>query len=127
MKIWIEAELLRLGGLRAQALRSKGVPGPEGSVLKLLQGRLSQDISEFIVDVMGADSMLCTKYTSARGEPLAAPDPVIAFVGSPGGHHRRRQQRHPAQHHRRSRLRPATGAPASTRTRRGARSRAAER
>ena len=71
MRIWIEAELLRLGGLRAQALRSKGVPGPEGSVLKLLQGRLSQDISEFVVDMQGAGGMLCTKYTEARGEPLS--------------------------------------------------------
>jgi alkylation response protein AidB-like acyl-CoA dehydrogenase len=83
MKIWIEAELLRLGGLRAQARRSKGVPGPEGSVLKLLQGRVTLDINEFIVDVMGADGMLCTKYTGARGEPPSAPDPVIAFVSSP--------------------------------------------
>jgi alkylation response protein AidB-like acyl-CoA dehydrogenase len=83
MRIWIEAELLRLGGLRAQALRSKGVPGPEGSVLKLLQGRLSQDISEFVVDMLGASGMLCTKYTGARGEPLSEPDPVIAFVASP--------------------------------------------
>ena len=83
MKIWIEAELLRLGGLRAQALRSKGVPGPEGSVLKLLQGRLSQDISEFIVDVMGASGMLCNKYSEARGEALDEPDAVIAFVASP--------------------------------------------
>jgi alkylation response protein AidB-like acyl-CoA dehydrogenase len=83
MRIWIEAELLRLGGLRAQALRSKGVPGPEGSVLKLLQGRLSQDISEFAVDMLGAGGMLCTKYTDARGETPSQPDPVIAFVASP--------------------------------------------
>ena len=53
MRIWIDAELLRLGSLRAQAQRSKGVPGPEGSVLKLLQGRVSQDITEFVVDVHG--------------------------------------------------------------------------
>jgi len=83
MKIWIEAELLRLGGLRAQALRTKGVPGPEGSVLKLLQGRVSQDIAEFVVDVLGANGMVCAKYTEARGEALDEPDPVIAFVASP--------------------------------------------
>jgi alkylation response protein AidB-like acyl-CoA dehydrogenase len=83
MRIWIDAELLRLGGLRAQARRSKGVPGPEGSVLKLLQGRVSQEITEFVVDVMGADGMLCSKYTGARGEPPAAPDAVLAFVSSP--------------------------------------------
>ena len=59
------------------------MPGPEGSVLKLLQGRLSQDISEFVVDMQGAGGMLCTKYTEARGEPPSQPDPVIAFVSSP--------------------------------------------
>jgi len=59
------------------------VPGPEGSVLKLLQGRLSQDIAEFVVDMRGAGGMLCAKYTGARGEPLSEPDPVIAFVASP--------------------------------------------
>ena len=52
-------------------------------MLKLLQGRLSQDISEFVVDMQGAGGMLCTRYTEARGEPLSEPDPVIAFVASP--------------------------------------------
>ena len=40
IRLWIDAELLRLGSLRAQAKREKGVPGPEGSVLKLLSGRV---------------------------------------------------------------------------------------
>ncbi len=84
MRLWIDAEVLRLGSLRAQANRSKGVPGPEGSVLKLLSGRINVEVAEFIVDVMGADALLCHKYTEARGEPLDVPDPVIAFVGSPG-------------------------------------------
>jgi alkylation response protein AidB-like acyl-CoA dehydrogenase len=84
MRLWIDAEVLRLGSLRAQANRSKGVPGPEGSVLKLLSGRINVEVAEFIVDVMGAGALLCHKYTEARGEPLDVPDPVIAFVGSPG-------------------------------------------
>ncbi len=38
MQLWVDAEVLRLGSLRAQAKREKGVPGPEGSILKLLSG-----------------------------------------------------------------------------------------
>src|SRR3954454_23734422 len=38
MKLWVRAEVLRLGSLRAQGNRSKGVPGPEGSILKLSSG-----------------------------------------------------------------------------------------
>jgi alkylation response protein AidB-like acyl-CoA dehydrogenase len=83
MRIWIEAEVLRLGSLRAQAKRAKGVPGPEGSVLKLLSGKISIDIAEFVVDVMGANGLLCTKYTEARGTAPTEPDPVLAFVSSP--------------------------------------------
>jgi len=33
MQLWVDAEVLRLGSLRAQAKRKKGVPGPEGSSL----------------------------------------------------------------------------------------------
>jgi alkylation response protein AidB-like acyl-CoA dehydrogenase len=83
MRLWIEAEVLRLGSLRAQAKRAKGVPGPEGSVLKLLSGKINVDVAEFVVDVMGANSLLCNKYTEARGTAPTAPDAVLAFVASP--------------------------------------------
>ena len=53
IKLWIDAELLRLGSLRAQAKREKGVPGPEGSVLKLLSGRVLTGVSEMVVDAHG--------------------------------------------------------------------------
>ena len=55
MRLWVDAEVLRLGSLRAQAKREKGVPGPEGSVLKLLSGRVLTGVSEFVVDLMGPD------------------------------------------------------------------------
>ena len=83
MQLWIRAEVLRLGSLRAQGNRQKGVPGPEGSILKLSSGQLNIDIAEFIVDAMGADALVCHKYSEARGEALETPDPVIAFVASP--------------------------------------------
>jgi alkylation response protein AidB-like acyl-CoA dehydrogenase len=87
VKLWIDAELLRLGSLRAQARREKGVPGPEGSVLKLLSGRVGLGVSELVVDLMGAHGMLCGPYTRGHLEESESrpTDPVLVFVGSPGG------------------------------------------
>jgi alkylation response protein AidB-like acyl-CoA dehydrogenase len=84
VRLWIDAELLRLGSLRAQAVREKGVPGPEGSVLKLLSGRVGQGVSELVVDLMGADGMLCSPYTAGHAdEGEAQPrDAVLAFLAS---------------------------------------------
>ena len=90
VRLWIDAELLRLGSLRAQAVREKGVPGPEGSVLKLLSGRVQQQCSAMVVELMGADGMLCPPYSEGavdtRAREAEVPrHPVLAFVGSPGG------------------------------------------
>jgi len=84
VRLWIDAELLRLGSLRAQAVREKGVPGPEGSVLKLLSGRVGQGISELVVDLMGANGMLCSPYTEGHADETEAQprDAVLAFIGS---------------------------------------------
>ena len=87
MKLWIDAEVLRLGSLRAQAEREKGVPGPEGSMLKLLSGRVLTDVSELVVDLMGPDGMLGGPYTREQVDEreVMRNDPVLSFVGSPGG------------------------------------------
>jgi alkylation response protein AidB-like acyl-CoA dehydrogenase len=89
VRLWIDAELLRLGSLRAQAVREKGVPGPEGSVLKLLSGRVQQQCAALVVGLLGADGMLCPPYgagaVDTRGAEDEMPrDPVLGFVGSPG-------------------------------------------
>jgi alkylation response protein AidB-like acyl-CoA dehydrogenase len=86
VRLWIDAEVLRLGSLRAQAIRQKGVPGPEGSVLKLLSGRVGQGVAELVVDLMGASALLCAPYSDghADGESEAdGRDPVLAFLSSP--------------------------------------------
>src|SRR3954451_2684142 len=88
MRLWIDAEVLRLGSLRAQAKREKGVPGPEGSVLKLLSGRVQTGVSELVVDLMGADgTLLQAPYTREQVDEreVMSGDPVLSFVGSPGG------------------------------------------
>jgi alkylation response protein AidB-like acyl-CoA dehydrogenase len=87
LRLWTDAEVLRLGSLRAQGKREKGVPGPEGSVLKLLSGRVQTGVSELVVDLMGADGTLCRPYTREQIDEREAMsgDPVMSFIGSVGG------------------------------------------
>ena len=80
VRLWVEAEVLRLGNLRAQALRHKGVPGPEGSILKLGSALLGQRIASFTVDLMGPKGLLCSGYDAGREEMSS--DPVLAFLGA---------------------------------------------
>jgi len=51
----IEARALQLNGYRAlTAMKRNGIPGPEGSILKLMWSELNQRMSEMAVDVAGA-------------------------------------------------------------------------
>lgn len=79
--LWVEAEVLRLGSIRARDLREKGVPGPEGSVLKLGGALLSQRIHNFTVDLLGAAGMTCSGYRSDEKDRTTS-DRVIAFLHS---------------------------------------------
>jgi alkylation response protein AidB-like acyl-CoA dehydrogenase len=50
----IETEALRLNGLRAlSATMRNGIPGPEGSILKLMWSELNQRMSETAIDALG--------------------------------------------------------------------------
>jgi len=69
VKLWIDAEVLRLTNIRASQLRSKGTPGPEGSVGKILSAEHNKAVTSFVVDLMGAEGMLYTSYEMVR--PMA--------------------------------------------------------
>ncbi|MGH8925339.1 MAG: acyl-CoA dehydrogenase family protein [Acidimicrobiia bacterium] len=58
MKLWVEAEVARLTGSRASDLLQKGTPGPEGSTSKLHWAELNKKITNFTVDLLGAEGML---------------------------------------------------------------------
>jgi alkylation response protein AidB-like acyl-CoA dehydrogenase len=58
MKLWSRAEVLRLTNIRAQQLRTVGTPGPEGSIGKAAAADFNKDVSEFCVDLLGAEGML---------------------------------------------------------------------
>src|SRR5438270_2900349 len=51
----IEARALQLNGYRAvTAMKRNGIPGPEGSILKLMLSELNQRMTESAVDIAGA-------------------------------------------------------------------------
>jgi alkylation response protein AidB-like acyl-CoA dehydrogenase len=58
MKLWTDAEVLRLTNIRASHLRSAGNPGPEGSIGKIVSAQLNKQITEFAVELLGAEGML---------------------------------------------------------------------
>ena len=65
-RLWIEGEILRLTNIRAQEKRQKGVPGPEGAILKLAVGEFQQRLFTLVVHLLGAEGMLISDYEMRR-------------------------------------------------------------
>jgi len=63
MKLWIEAEAMRLTAIRAGQAREAGTPGPEGSTGKLHWAEANKRIYEFGMELLGPDAMLFTDYS----------------------------------------------------------------
>ena len=67
--LWMEAEAMRLTNMRASDNRRRGVPGPEGSTGKLHWADLNKKITEFTMELLGAEGLLLPGgYTMARPE-----------------------------------------------------------
>jgi alkylation response protein AidB-like acyl-CoA dehydrogenase len=77
MRLWIEAEALRLTNIRAGQNRRAGNPGPEGSIAKLKFAEINMAIYELCVDLLGADALAGYDYAMRRAEGLG-------LIGPPG-------------------------------------------
>ena len=75
MRLWIEAEALRLTNIRAGQNRKAGNPGPEGSIAKLKFATVNMDIYELCVDLLGAQALVDFDYTMRRSEQLGLTGP----------------------------------------------------
>jgi alkylation response protein AidB-like acyl-CoA dehydrogenase len=90
---WIDNELVRLTTLRAQQMRERGTPGPEGSVIKLAYTWATHRAWELCVDLLGDDGLLISNYEMIRpslmgGSSLGeaeTSDVVKAWLTSLGG------------------------------------------
>ena len=77
LRLWIEAETLRLTNQRAAQTRRAGNPGPEGSIAKLMFTEVNKKVFELCVDLLGADGLVGYDYTMRRAEE-------IGLMGPPG-------------------------------------------
>ena len=66
LRLWAEAEVARLAGLRMRQQLAAGQPGPEGSAAKVVFARLNQEISGFEVELAGADGLRYDDWTMRR-------------------------------------------------------------
>ena len=68
LRLWVEAEVARIAGIRLRQQLAAGQPGPEGSAAKLIFARLNQEISSFEVDLAGGDGLRYDDWTMRRPE-----------------------------------------------------------
>lgn len=70
MRLWVEAEALRLTGERSRQQASTGQPGPEGAGMKVAFARLAQAISGFEIELHGEAGLRYDDWTMRRPETV---------------------------------------------------------
>ncbi|SDI77203.1 Acyl-CoA dehydrogenase [Actinokineospora alba] len=78
LKLWVEAEALRLAGIRLRQQLANGAPGPEGSAMKLAFARLAQELSGLELEITD-DGLRYDDWTLRR------PD-MVDFTGRDAGY-----------------------------------------
>ena len=83
LRLWAEAEIARLAGLRMRQQLAAGQPGPEGSAAKIVFARLNQEISGLEVELAGADGLRYDDWTMRRPDDAtsSAAAPATATCG----------------------------------------------
>ncbi len=86
LRLWADAEVARLAGIRLRQQLAAGEPGPEGSAAKLVFARLNQEISEFEVELAGADGLRYDDWTLRRpaGANFFGRNPGFRFLRAKG-------------------------------------------
>jgi alkylation response protein AidB-like acyl-CoA dehydrogenase len=66
LRLWADAEVARIAGMRLRQLLAAGHPGPEGSATKLVFARLNQQISALELELLGEDGMRYDDWSMRR-------------------------------------------------------------
>ena len=66
LKLWVEAEVARLTGLRLQQKLATGRPGPEGAAMKITFARINQELSGLELELLGEDGLRYSDWTLVR-------------------------------------------------------------
>jgi alkylation response protein AidB-like acyl-CoA dehydrogenase len=70
MRLWVEAEVLRLAGERLRQQAVAGQPGPEGAGMKVAFATLAQAISGFEIELHGEAGLRYDDWTMRRPETV---------------------------------------------------------
>jgi alkylation response protein AidB-like acyl-CoA dehydrogenase len=79
MRLWVDAEALRLTSARLRQQQKGGSPGPEGSGLKLAFARLAQESTSLFLDVLGEGGLRYDDWTDRRPDLSAPEERVPAY------------------------------------------------
>lgn len=66
MQLVVRSRVLGLMRTRLESMSRSGIPGAEGSILKLMQAELTPDVFDFGLDLLGAGGMLYDRYVLPR-------------------------------------------------------------
>jgi alkylation response protein AidB-like acyl-CoA dehydrogenase len=79
MRLWVEAEVARLTGLRLRQRLAVGQPGPEGAGMKVTFARLAQAVSGFEIELYPEEGLQYDDWT------MRQPD-AVDFIGRDPGY-----------------------------------------
>ncbi|GII76754.1 acyl-CoA dehydrogenase [Sphaerisporangium rufum] len=70
LRLWVEAEVTRLAGVRLRQQLAAGAPGPEGSGMKIAFARLNQELSGLDVELRRDEGLAYDDWTFRRSESV---------------------------------------------------------
>ncbi|QSR24835.1 acyl-CoA dehydrogenase [Nocardioides aromaticivorans] len=82
LRLWTDAEVARITGLRLGQKLALGQPGPEGSAMKLAFARISQQLSGLELEILGEDGL---RYESDQGWTMVRPA-YVSLTGRDAGY-----------------------------------------
>jgi alkylation response protein AidB-like acyl-CoA dehydrogenase len=71
MSLFCKSEVLRLTNMRGAQAAKAGNPGPEGSIAKLMLAEFNKKVTEFTLNLMGAEAMIDYDFTFRRPDSLS--------------------------------------------------------
>ena len=86
LRLWAQAEVSRLASERLRQQLASGQPGPEGSGAKLVFARLNQEITDFELELLGAQGLRYGDWSMHRpdGADFYGRDAGYRFLRSKG-------------------------------------------
>jgi Acyl-CoA dehydrogenases len=70
LRLWVEAEVARLTGIRLRQKLAQGQPGPEGAATKVTFARINQQLSALELELRGEDGLRYSDWTMVRPEQV---------------------------------------------------------